>query len=244
MYANGANKKRIGRALSYGFVQKWRAGGIYNPIVKAVCEDKDLDMEFRGSDKSTDEYINIYFKGNNILKLYLNGRFHIHEYFKKGLKDIPNLLKDKESINSYLKLLPQIKHNVATHRKKSMEIEYEQLLIRANNKESRNNSEYIIVDRQYVTQKAVGQERSRKDRLDLVAVKWPRKNRNSKHQKGSLVIIEVKYALNPEIAKGSVEQIERYYCYLKENLQSICEEMELILHQKLWSEPLKLDTMG
>jgi hypothetical protein len=46
------------------------------------------------------------------------------------------------------------------------------------------------------------------------------------------VLIEVKYALNPEI-KIAYEQLERYYTYLQENIEDLCREMELILRQKL-----------
>jgi len=230
------NGKRIGRALSLPFMQKLgpEKGGIYGPIVKHVREDKDLDMEFRGKldldnpdnePKAKDEYINIYFKGNSILKLHRDGRLRIHPAFVEGLAGVPKLLRNEGDVEKYLELLPEIKHKVATHNKESMEIEYEQLLVRANNRESRNNSEYIIVDRQYAVEKG-------KDRWDLVALKWPCENRGSKEPKGSLAIIEVKYALNPQMADTKT-QISRYYDYLVNNMKNICDEMELILKQKL-----------
>jgi hypothetical protein len=71
-----------------------------------------------------------------------------------------------------------------------------------------------------------------KDRWDLVALKWPRKGRSGKQPKGSLAIIEVKYALNPQMADIET-QISRYYDYLANNMESICDEMELVLKQKL-----------
>jgi len=228
------SRKRIGRALSCTFAQKLdpEKGGLYGPIVKHVRKDKDLDMELRGKldfdnpdNEPKDEYINIYFKGNSILELHRNGRFRVHPAFVEGLAGVPKSLKDEEDVKKYLELLPEIKHKVAAHNKESMEIEYEQLLVRANNRESRNNSEYIIVDRQYAVDEG-------EDRWDLVAVKWPREGRQSKEPKGFLAIIEVKYALNPQMTDTET-QISRYYGYLGSNMESICDEMELILKQKL-----------
>lgn len=226
------NKKRTGRALSHTFMEKLEKGGVYGQLVEAVREDKDLDIEFRGNldldnldGEPKDEYINIYFKGNNILELHRNGTIQIDPVFTKGLEEILKSLKNEQDVRTYLKLLPKIKDNVATFNKKSMEIEYEQLLIRANNRESRNNSEYIIVDRQYAVDKA-------KYKWDLVAIKWPRSNRGGKQPEGRLAVIEVKYALNPQMAEIA-DQIRRYYDYLRRNMKSVCEEMELVLKQKL-----------
>jgi len=114
-----------------------------------------------------------------------------------------------------------IMFKVATRGKTSMEIEYEQMIIRANNFERRINSEYIILYNQY---------NAGKERWDLLAVKWPRKERHK--PTGQLVLIEVKYALNPDIKKGH-EQLQRYYEYLEENMDDLCRELELILRQKL-----------
>jgi len=223
MKLGNANRRRIGRALPSAFMQELREGGKYRPLVEAVHNDKDLNMEFRGSNERNKEYINIYCKGNNILKLHLDGHFEIDLALTTDL-DVPLSLVNEETIGGYLELLPKIKDKVTTYDKKSMEIEYEQLLIRANNREIRNNSEYIIVDRQYVMGK---------DRCDLVAIKWPRNKRKGEHPKGLLVIIEVKYALNREMAEKGAQQLDRYYGYLKKNMESVCEEMELILYQKL-----------
>ena len=57
-----------------------------------------------------------------------------------------------------------LKENIIQHGVSSLEVEYEQLFIRANNNEPRNNSEYFIVDRQLTM--------PRRDRIDLSAVYW------------------------------------------------------------------------
>jgi hypothetical protein len=58
-------------------------------------------------------------------------------------------LVDDETTARFLACVPRIKQNIAALDKRSLEVEYEQMLIRANNYERRNASEYFIVDRQY-----------------------------------------------------------------------------------------------
>lgn len=210
-------------ALSKEFLCKLNPekGGIYGPLVNRVRRDKDLDLEFRGN------YINIYYQGYSILKLYQSGGIDISEVFTHDIADMPTRLETPGEVAKYLELLPKIKDNV-TYRdenkrsSKSRELEFEQLLIRANNLESRNNSEYIIIDRQYMVNQG-------KDRWDLVALRWPRDKRR---QKGYLSIIEVKYGLNPDIPKLK-SQIKRYGDYLEQYLEAICTDMQQILRDKL-----------
>ncbi|MFC1957387.1 MBL fold metallo-hydrolase [Chloroflexota bacterium] len=214
------------RALSDEFIRRL-CEGIYHPIVERVRLDKDLDMEFRGT------YINIYFQGHSILNLKQNGSFSIDKKFLRGIEaSIPIALKTEEDISSYLELLPIIKDNVTycpvdlgSRSSKSRELEFEQLLIRANNLESRNNSEYIILDRQYVVNRGV-------DRWDLVALRWPIEKRGRPYQEGYLSVIEVKYAQNPDI-QDIKNQVERYGGFLEAHLKEICDDMKNILEQKL-----------
>jgi len=184
-------------------------------------------MEFRGT------YLNIYYQGHSILNLNKNGCITIDRKFLRGVEQkVPSALKTSEDVNAYLEVLPHIKDNVTycpseagIRSSKSRELEFEQLLIRANNLESRNNSEYIILDRQYVVNRGV-------DRWDLVALRWPIENRGRPHQEGYLSIIEVKYAQNPDIQDIN-SQIGRYAQYLEAHLPEICEDMQHILNQKL-----------
>jgi hypothetical protein len=218
------------RALSGMFMDRLdpEKDGVYGPLVELVRQTKDFHLEFRGqldlnnpeNDLPKDEAFNIYYKGNSILNLHRNGNFRIAPAFTEGL-EIPSFLRTKEDVRAYIDLLPKIMFNVATRGKTSMEIEYEQMIIRANNFERRINSEYIAVYNQY----NIGNER-----WDILAIKWPRGERQK--PTGQLALIEVKYALNPEI-KIAYEQLERYYTYLQENIEDLCREMELILRQKL-----------
>lgn len=217
------------RALSKEFMRELK-DGVYHPLAQRVRLDKDLDMEFRGT------YINIYYQGHSILNLKKNGSVTVDKKFQCGIEGkILKTIKTGEDVNAYLGLLPQIKDNVVYRpqkkgegeraNSKSRELEFEQLLIRANNLEIRNNSEYIVLDRQYVVNKGV-------DRWDLVALRWPIEKRGRPYQEGYLSVIEVKYAQNPDI-QNIKSQIERYARYLEAHLPDICNDMQDILTQKL-----------
>ncbi len=115
-----------------------------------------------------------------------------------------------------------LKQNIINHGKSSIEIEYEQMIIRANNYEPRNNSEYFIIDRQYT----VGE-----GRFDLVGIFWNSHHR-AKKQEVPLCLLEVKFSLNQDISEVH-EQLERYYEAIKPKAQAIAEEYENLFHQKL-----------
>lgn len=218
------------RALSTSFLQNFtHPDSLYRPLIELVRKNKDLHLEFHGQlidpdnpDISPkDEAIGIYHKGNSILGLHSNHMVTIHDAFAKGL-DIPKYLHNSDDVHAYLETVPELMYRVASRGKKSMEIEYEQMIIRANNREERNNSEYIILANQY----DVG------ERWDLLALKWPRRRRGGNNPAGQLALIEVKYALNRDIQDAD-QQIARYYDYIKRYLDPLCTEMELILRQKL-----------
>jgi hypothetical protein len=197
-------------ALQHGFL----AG-----ITRRVVEDRDLDLEIR------DNYLNLYFKGNSLLQLEeMRGgaryRVTIHPKFLNGLL-IPDFV-DEDTTRAFLDRIPQLKDNIIRHGKSSLEIEYEQLIIRANNSEPRNNSDYFLIDRQY--QVAEG-------RFDLTGIFWARQGRR-RGQEVPLAFIEVKFALNTDI-KNVHHQVERYYEAIRPRAPAIAEENEALFRQKL-----------
>lgn len=186
-------------------------------LLAQVVADKDLDLHFRNS------YINIYYKGNSLLKLSETSSGYIvevHEKFQRGLS-LPHILTP-ETIDTFLSLLPHLKDNIVRYGQSSLEVEYEQLIIRANNLEVRNNTEYYILDRQY----ALG-----RDRFDLIGFYWPR----DKRRRGQEVVpcfLEVKFALNTDI-KAIHDQLERYYTTATTYASQFAEECQWMLSQKL-----------
>lgn len=209
------------RALSRPFFEQLK-DGIFKPLVDRVSLDKDLDLEFRGT------YINVYYQGHSILNLHNNGKVKIHAEFSRNLNNLPEKLKTTDEVAVFLKQIPQIKDNVVYRPQEGnenktisrrREAEFEQLLIRANNLESRNNSDYIIIDRQYAVNKG-------KDIWDLIALRYT----PTVNPKGYLSIIEVKYAQNVRDIKL---QVERYAEYLEKHFENICSDMTEVLKQKL-----------
>jgi hypothetical protein len=192
--------------------------GFLNPLLNKVCLDVDLDMQIR------ENYINIYFKGNSLLKLdERQGSYKL--YIDRKFIDelvIPKIV-DENTLKLFLDNIPKLKENILLHGRTSIETEYEQLMIRANNYQPHNNNEYFILDRQVAAGKA--------GRFDLTGFFWSRAKRR-KAQVVPLCLMEVKYALNPDIQNVD-EQIKRYFEAICQDPQSFAEEAETILSQKL-----------
>lgn len=179
--------------LSDNFMNCLKSGFLAG-ILTAVRGDYDLDLQIRKN------YINIYFKGHSLLKLTeidpTKYNVEIHKKFANGLK-LPSQLIDIETTENFLRNIPQLKQNILGVKKKSLETEYEQMIIRANNLERRNNSEYFIIDRQYMKTKA---------RFDLIGIFWDRNNRR-KNQEVDLCLMEVKFTLNQDIKNAICNQL-------------------------------------
>ena len=145
------------RKLSAPFMDALQQGFL-SLLLREVSADQDLDLQIR------DDYLNIYYKGNSLLKLtrqHATYKVEIHAKFCKGL-DVPTTLNE-QTLATFLSLIPALKVNITRFGRSSLEIEYEQLIIRANNDERRNNSEYFILDRQYALNSY---------RFDLIGFFW------------------------------------------------------------------------
>jgi len=206
------------RRISDGFIFDLKEGNL-NDLTKKVQDDIDLDLFIRNG------YINIYFKGNSILKLTERKRdgtyaVDIHPKYLQGL-DINDLV-DEKSTRDYIEKIPQLKENILQKGKPSLEIEYEQLIVRSNNNENRNNTDYFMIDRQF----ALGDNY----RIDLMGIYWP--NPRRKDQIAFPCLLEIKFALNTDIKKVH-QQLERYYQLVSENPNGVAEELKSILHQRL-----------
>lgn len=206
------------RKLSDSFMDLLQHGYL-SELTERIRNDSDLDLEIR------DKYLNIYYKGNSLLRLsedkHKKYKVSIHKKFLEGL-DIPSYLNDQEASQIFIKNIPMLKQNIIDYGKHSIEIEYEQMIIRANNYEPKNNTEYFIIDRQYKVEEG---------RFDLVGIFWDSHHRMKK-QEVPLCLMEVKFSLNQDISKVH-EQLERYYEAIKPRALSIAEEYEKIFQQKL-----------
>jgi hypothetical protein len=192
--------------------------GFLSSITEFVKHDQDLNLEIR------DSYINIYYKGNSLLKLAETSpsqyRATIHPKFLEGL----NLPLDftENTIAQFVAAIPLLKQNIVRHGKRSLEVEYEQMIIRANNFEPRNNSDYFIVDRQYAVKEG---------RFDLTGIFWERSHRK-RNQEVPVCLMEIKFALNSDISEVH-QQLARYYEAIKPHAAMIATEMQTVFRQKL-----------
>lgn len=208
------------RTLDKIFASELTKGGLFHSIVEYVINDNTLDFEIR------DSYINIYFKGNSILKLNENGSCEIHKKFLKGTSLSSSTISSKSDVKNYLYNIPLIKNNVIRVKSKrpTLEIEYEQLLIRSNNLNKNVNSEIFLTDRQYA-------DNINNSRFDLSGFFWSRKNRK-RNQTVPLTFIEVKYSLNPDISDID-KQINKYYNAVNSNILDIASETEYLKNLKI-----------
>jgi hypothetical protein len=213
------------RGLSENFMKELKSGFL-SGIIQKVRKDKDLDLQIRENN------INIYYKGNALLKLKeiktkRTYRVTINPKFKSSL-DIPNYLHDTETTEKFLSIVPSLKENIVKEASSSLEAEYEQEIIRANNNERKINSEYFIVDRQYTDIKPNTDERIR---IDLTGFFWDGRNRRS-NQTVPLCIMEIKFGLNGDI-KDVHKQIDSYYQSIKKDTKGKAKEAKKVFGQKL-----------
>lgn len=207
------------RTISKKFISELKTGK-FNQILDCVIKDYTLDLEIR------DGYINIYFKGNSILKLFENGNYEINEKFLFGTGMSKSGLLVKSDVKTYIDNISNIKANVIKVKSKrpTLEIEYEQLLIRSNNFNKNVNSEIYITDRQYA-------DKINKSRFDLSGFFWGR-NKRKRNQTVPLSFIEIKYSLNNDI-KDINTQLQKYYNTVKRNISDIADETEYLKNLKI-----------
>ncbi|RAZ91842.1 hypothetical protein DPM33_05015 [Mesorhizobium hawassense] len=154
------------RILDKAFEDDLLAGPL-KPFLELIQRDRDLIAEIRS------DLLDVYCKGQRLVSIrptrqgsYL---FESHEKFwpQRGLK-----FSTAESVASFCRdNVPFIKQRIAEHGARGLEIEFEQLLVRANNLETLN-TDYIAVDRQGISEEGRG-------RTDVVGVYWPGNRRGS-----------------------------------------------------------------
>ncbi len=165
--------------------------GILSPLLSRVKEDDTLMLALR------DGYINIYYRGGNLLKVVeqkKTGWNYSASFDKKYFNNIvppltfPFLVQNEAKARELVDVFPALKYSMdryfSQHRK--AEREFQQLVARENNcSPISNETEYFIVDIEVagVVPNA---------RFDMLAVRWLRHERK---KQGSLVpvLIEMKY---------------------------------------------------
>jgi hypothetical protein len=176
------------RNLSENFLDDLR-NGLLKPLLERIRQDNTLMLAIR------EGYINIYYRGGNILRLkeHSEGRYKPafdSEYNKFG-KIIPDLPKDIEHPNDlriWIESFSRLKEIMDFYFSKypKPEREFQQLVARENNDSTiSNESEYFISDIEFVDSHLGA-------RFDILAIRWLAKER----KKGSnckAAFVEMKY---------------------------------------------------
>ena len=179
----------MARELDNEFVKELLEGTLKN-CLDYVRKDDTLDLEIR------ENYINVYYRGGNVLKVNKNKDNYQYEFDENYLnansvisKDELDKLKIQSDWNNYSPKAKQVMDFYFFSIKRNDEKEFQQLVVRENNYSSiANGTDYFIIDIEYDNHKNA--------RFDIIAIEWPSetsKRKLSNNYKPKLVIVEMKY---------------------------------------------------
>lgn len=176
------------RALSDTFMQDLQNGELHE-LLKVVKADETLCLEIR------ENYINIYYRGGNVLRLAEVNREYTFSFDQKYCIDNSSLWETLDTaqltcLKDYIENLPFIKREMDNWfaQNPKAEREFQQLLLRDNNiSPISNDTDYFISDIEYANSE-------NKSRFDMIGIKWlSTAEERKKFDAPSLAIFEVKY---------------------------------------------------
>ena len=177
------------RRISENFINnlKNEEGSLY-PIFYKIQHDDTLTLAIR------ENYINIYYRGGNILELTEQHdntykTFFDNKYIKNNmsLDDLPQKICTKDDAKKWNEKLLHFKENMDIHfaHKNNDEREFQQLVFRENNNSRiSKNTEYFITDIEY--------QDKVKSSFDMLACKWLASDRQNE-ARITPAILEMKY---------------------------------------------------
>ena len=222
------------RKLSVDFLKALKdRSGVLNPILERVKMDDTLMLAIR------EGYINIYYRGGNLLRISpgKHGKIDYEAHFDKKYDDsnqhrvfqnlrLPAVIMSQAESRSWVSCVPMLKEIMdfwfCKHPKH--EREFQQIVARENNRSPISQStEYFITDIEYAVEKP-------RARFDMLAVHWPA-GENGNECRAAL--IEMKYGDSAIAGKaGLIKHLKDINAFLsdkqkhKELLQTIEAQFE------------------
>lgn len=215
------------RAISDSFKHALLEGSL-KPVLQAVQQDDDLDMELRG------EYITVYYRGGRLFSVcQKESKFVYQGIDKQYVKDtvVPDVMQ--VDILNYIGQCKRIVDRYIQESSKNHlgEKEIQQMVVKENNYSPVSaDTDYFIIDMEY-------QDGGR--RFDLVALRWDSTTSARKRGKVSLAVIEVKQGFKTIRSAGDDSSGLRghqkdFYEFLEDNAkkEAFCEDMLSVFLQK------------
>ncbi|MCP5455903.1 MAG: hypothetical protein H7A30_06550 [Thermotogae bacterium] len=188
------------RELSRNFFNDLKSG-ILLPIFKYVKSDSTIFLEIR------DGFINLYYRGGNLLKISEKAdgykiAFDTNYFLDKSTNEyinIKNLFLNLKNVNNNNNFIPDLIANIPIlksemdkwfTKKTKLEREIQQILVKENNINLCQKSDYFIIDIEYTYKNDNGIYA----RFDAVGVKWESDGVSRKRTKNlQLSFIELKF---------------------------------------------------
>ncbi len=208
-------------------------------LLERIKIDNTLDLEIRNA------YINIYYRGSNILRIRKKKQDYELFFDSKYLKGtnfdlekksiIVELQKNNTIINNHVQTVLWINSfhifkeaiDLWITENPKDEREYQQVIVRENNySKISNDTDYFICDIEYASERFITPN-NRRPRIDMIGIKWPSTGSSRKMISGGgenlkLALFEMKYADEALDKKsGILEHIEDISHMLDKNLQEL-----------------------
>jgi len=207
--------------------------GVLAPFLERVLADRSLCLEIR------EDYVNIYYRGGNLLKLSAGPAGYVAHFDPKYAKGdggtlaraLPGTrISAADDVDAWLGAMPAMKQTMDIYfgRHPKEEREAQQLIVRDNNFGGVSRAtDYYVCDIEYANPHG---------RFDLVAVHWPSRGHIRKQQDGRrLVLVEVKFgdgAINGAASiRSHITDINRFLGD-PANVTALQDEMVGVFNQK------------
>jgi len=220
------------RGLSGKFIISLKSG-LLQPVIERLKKDYTLMLGIR------DGYINIYYRGGNLLRItekqdsfdvFFDKKYDLSEgYETYNALNLPEKITEPAQLDKWVSSISSLKELMDFWFSKNpkMEREFQQLVERENNRSSiSGETEYFITDIEFADS-SIGA------RFDILAIKWPASGRKD-GKNCTASIIEMKYGDDALSGKSGlikhVEDINRFLTN-KKNYSAILEVMTTQFNQ-------------